>query len=133
MRLVLAEACHRAGGRRPILLEVGADWCSDCRRLQELEAEEPLKTALLRFEHVALNLGEDRQEWLRDAFRIKAIARWLVFIAPSCETPVETWKPIASRVVEPDSRKRSVGAEQLTQWLEHATAADPTTEGVSQP
>jgi len=126
VRTLLQTACKKAhAAERPLLLEVGADWCSDCRLLHKLERAEPLASTLASFEQVTLNLGEDAQEWLRDAFRIKAIARWLVFRPADCDAKVESWMPLASRVVEPASNGKGSNAETLVSWLEKG-AVSPT-------
>jgi thiol-disulfide isomerase/thioredoxin len=124
VRSLLGAACKQAqSSKKPILLEVGADWCSDCRLLHQMEATDPLRSALSGFEHVTLNLGEDAQEWLRDAFQIKAIARWLVFRPSDCSVPVESWMPLGSRVVEPASKGELSNAASLTSWLEEKQSA----------
>lgn len=121
VRALLGAACKNAhGSDQPLLLEVGADWCSDCRLLHKMEREEPLASAITGFEQVTLNLGEDAQDWLRDAFGIKAIARWLVFRPTDCDATIETWKPLASRVVEPASNGKVSNAGKLVSWLEQS-------------
>lgn len=108
---------------RPLLLEAGADWCGDCRLVHRLRASEPLKTELLNWQTLDVNLGEDQQEWLRSAFRIKAIARWFVFRPTDCGAPMESWSPIASRVVEPTSGGDDANGAFLASWLGRARRA----------
>lgn len=125
------QASHSAG--RPLLLEAGADWCGDCRLLHRMkETEGPLQAELQNWQVLTVNLGEDRHEWLRAAFRIKAIARWLVFWQPDCDAPLESWSPSSSKVVEPTSGGDSANGGRLALWLSETRKAGPkapTSEG----
>lgn len=118
-------ACQASrADRRPLLLEAGADWCGDCRLLHRMkEAEGPLKSELQNWQVLAVNLGEDRHEWLRAAFGIKAIARWLVFWQPDCDAPIESWTPTTSKVVEPTSGGDAASGERLASWLSETRKA----------
>lgn len=115
------EASVKSG--RPLLMEAGADWCGDCRAVHRLRAAEPLKTELQNWQTLDVNLGEDQQEWLRAAFRIKAIARWIVFRPTDCSAPVESWAPLASRVVEPTGGGDEASGAFLASWLGRARRA----------
>lgn len=127
LRDAAKAACQTSrSADRPLLLEAGADWCGDCRLLHRMkEADGPLKSELQSWQVVAVNLGEDRHEWLRTAFGIKAIARWLVFWLFDCGAPIESWTPSTSRVVEPTSGGDATSGERLASWLSETRKAGP--------
>jgi thiol-disulfide isomerase/thioredoxin len=119
LRSLFQKTCETAkAANKPILLNAGAGWCSDCRLLARLEQEEPLQGELSHFAQISVNLGEDAHEWLRSAFKIRGIARWIVFRPSDCQSPVESWKPQHSRVVEPASRGAETNAAELVTWLQ---------------
>lgn len=123
-RAAARSACQASvKSGRPLLFEAGADWCGDCKLVHRLRAEEPLKSELGHWETLDVNLGEDQQEWLRTAFRIKAIARWFVFRPKDCDAPIESWSSMASRIVEPTSGGDDANGAFLARWLGRARRA----------
>ena len=121
LRAEAARVCREAkSASAPLLLDVGADWCGDCRKLYELERQQPLRSALNGWKTLTINLGEDRHEWLRAAFGIKAIARWLVVHPSDCAAPLESWTVVSSRVVEPKTGRDFRGPSELAEWLDAA-------------
>lgn len=121
LRTEAARVCREAKqAATPILLDVGADWCGDCRALYALERQEPLRSGLVGWKTLSINLGEDHHEWLRAAFGIKAIARWLVLAPTDCNAPLEKWPVVTSRVVEPKTGSGFRGPDELVTWLAEA-------------
>lgn len=87
-----------------------------------MKPKPPLSSELEHWQSLDVNLGEDRHEWLRSAFQIKAIARWLVFRPTDCDAPLESWSPITGRVVEPTSGGENANGDFLAEWLASARA-----------
>lgn len=102
---------------RPVLADVGAAWCQDCRRLAKMKNESDLARQLAHYQVVRINIGEDRHEALRERFRIQSIARWLVFQPTDCSLGVLQWTPIGSLVVEPTRKAGGATSDQLAAWL----------------
>ncbi|HSC87393.1 MAG TPA: thioredoxin family protein [Polyangiaceae bacterium] len=120
LRATATAACREAQAtRRPLLLDVGADWCGDCRALYRLEREAPLADELGHYRVLSVNLGDELHGWLRQAFGIKAIARWLVLRPLDCSAPLESWPVVDSRVVEPKTGEFN-GPSELVDWLRQA-------------
>lgn len=112
--ITLAKACAAGNGRR-LLLEFVAPWCADCREMAKLD-ETPLVSETLRkrFERVRVNVGKwDRHEGLRENYRVKALATYIV-IDP------KTSKVLAQTTLEPITKKRGkkLTAEDWAAWLE---------------
>jgi thiol:disulfide interchange protein len=126
LRGLLQTTCERGKAEsKPVLLDLGAAWCSDCQLLARMEQEEPLKSELSHFVQVSVNLGEDAHEWLRTAFKIHGIARWIVFRPDDCQAAVESWKPLKSRVVEPATGGGGkTNAATLVAWLGDARGVE---------
>ena len=108
-----AKRCAAAEGRR-LLLEFVAPWCADCREMAKLE-ETPVvsETLRARFERVRVNVGKwDRHEALRDNFKVRALATYIV-IDP------KTSRVLAQTTLEPVTRQRGqkLTAEDWRRWL----------------
>ena len=108
-----AKQCAAAKGRR-LLLEFVAPWCADCREMAMLD-ETPIvsETLRARFERVRVNVGKwDRHEALRENYRVKALATYIVIDA-------KTSRVLAQTTLEPITRKRGkkLTAEDWATWL----------------
>lgn len=108
-----AKQCAAANGRR-LLLEFVAPWCADCREMAKLD-ETPIvsETLRARFERVRVNVGKwDRHEALRDNFKVRALATYIV-IDP------KTSRVLAQTTLEPITKQRGkkLTAEDWGQWL----------------
>lgn len=117
----LVLACQRAKqAGKPVLLEFGAAWCKDCRRLGGLARVEPLSAELTSWERVEVNITDpEPHEALLQAFGVRAIAHWEALIPTKCDAPAGRWRRIGSRSVEP-KRSDTATAEQLAEWLQSA-------------
>jgi thiol-disulfide isomerase/thioredoxin len=108
-----AKRCAAAEGRR-LLLEFVAPWCADCREMAKLD-ETPVvsETLRARFERVRVNVGRwDRHEALRDNFKVRALATYIV-IDP------KTSRVLAQTTLEPITKQhgKKLTAEDWKQWL----------------
>ncbi len=114
----LAEACESAKAhQRPVLIEFGASWCKDCRRLGSLARIEPLASELTEWQRVEVNITDpDPHEALLGSFGVRAIAHWEALVPTKCDVAPGRWKRVASRTVEP-KRADGATAEQLAKWL----------------
>jgi hypothetical protein len=109
----VAKQCAAAQGRR-LLLEFVAPWCADCQEMAKLD-ETPVvsETLRARFERVRVNVGRwDRHEALRDNFKVRALATYIV-IDP------KTSRVLAQTTLEPVTRTRGkkLTAEDWARWL----------------
>jgi hypothetical protein len=109
----VAKRCAADNGRR-LLLEFVAPWCADCREMAELD-ETPIvaETLRVRFERVRVNVGKwDRHEALRDNFKVRALATYIV-IDP------KTSRILAQTTLEPITKQRGkkLTAEDWNRWL----------------
>ena len=109
----LAKQCAAAKGRR-LLLEFVAPWCADCQEMAKLD-ETPIvsETLRARFERVRVNVGRwDRHEALRDNFKVRALATYIV-IDP------KTSRVLAQTTLEPITKQRGkkLTAEDWAAWL----------------
>jgi hypothetical protein len=116
--VALREACESAKAQqRPMLLEFGASWCNDCRRLGSLARIEPLAAELAKWQRVEVNITDpDPHEALLGSFGVRAIAHWEALVPTKCDVAAGRWKRVASRTVEP-KRADVATAEQLANWL----------------
>lgn len=114
----LREACQAAQRqKRPLLIEFSADWCGDCRRLEEMKKEPPLTAAWQQTPHFRVDVGHfDAHDALREAFGVKAIAAWHFVEASKCDTPASSWPRLAARTLEPRSGQ-AVTPSELAEWL----------------
>lgn len=108
-----AKQCAAANGRR-LLLEFVAPWCADCREMAKLDETPSVgETLRARFERVRVNVGKwDRHEALRDNFKVRALATYIV-IDP------KTSRVLAQTTLEPITKKRGkkLTADDWRQWL----------------
>jgi thiol-disulfide isomerase/thioredoxin len=103
-----------------VLLEFGASWCKDCRRLGGLAHVEPLASELGHWERVEVNITDpDEHEALMRTFAVRAIAHWQALLPTRCDAPVGHWRRLATRTVEPKSTDTET-AEKLAAWLARA-------------
>lgn len=123
----LLAACLEAKAKgSPLLIEFSARWCGDCRRLAEMKKEPLLASALAKTPHYVVNIGHfDHHEKLLDAFSIKSIAKWKVVSSEECDKPVEGWRQLASRTLEPATGEKVVTTSDLVAWLEEKMSASP--------
>jgi hypothetical protein len=109
----VAKQCAAANGRR-LLLEFVAPWCADCREMAKLDETAVVSETLrARFERVRVNVGKwDRHEALRDNFKVRALATYIV-IDP------KTSRVLAQTTLEPVTRTRGkkLTAEDWARWL----------------
>ncbi len=108
-----AKQCASANGRR-LLLEFVAPWCADCREMAKLDETAIVSETLRsRFERVRVNVGKwDRHEALRENYRVKALATYIV-IDP------KTSRVLAQTTLEPITKKRGkkLTPDEWQQWL----------------
>lgn len=108
-----AKQCAAAQGRR-LLLEFVAPWCADCREMARLDETTVVSEVLRqRFERVRINVGKwDRHEALRENYKVKALATYIVIDA-------KTSRVLAQTTLEPITRQRGkkLTAEDWKQWL----------------
>jgi thiol-disulfide isomerase/thioredoxin len=116
--VALREACQSAKEhQRPVLLEFGASWCKDCRRLGSLSRIEPLAAELSEWQRLEVNITDpEPHEALLGSFGVHAIAHWEALLPTKCDVAPGRWKRVASRTVEP-KRADAATAEQLAKWL----------------
>lgn len=111
--ITAAKQCAGAHGRK-LLLEFVAPWCEDCREMAELDETAVVSdTIRTRFERVRINVGKwDRHEALRENYRVKALATYIV-IEP------KTSRVLAQTTLEPITKKRGkkLTAEDWAAWL----------------
>ena len=112
------QRCER-GPERPLLLEFGAPWCPDCRKLNELKEHPELARELAHWSILKINVGEiDQNERLLAAFRVSAIATWITLAPQDCSAPLDKWPRLGRRLVEPATGARGdSNAKQLWLWL----------------
>jgi thiol-disulfide isomerase/thioredoxin len=108
-----AKRCAASQGRR-LLLEFVAPWCADCQEMAKLD-ETPVvsETLRARFERVRVNVGKwDRHEALRDNFKVRALATYIVIDPKSSRV-------LAQTTLEPITKQRGkkLTAEDWAAWL----------------
>ena len=112
---------------RPILLEFGADWCTDCRRVEALKSDPELQKELSHWVAIKVNVGRyDRHMDLVNHFEVKSIARWIALSPDSekadiCKVSPANWRILADSVIEPVSGSASMKtASDIVAWLQTA-------------
>ncbi len=117
----LRQACSQGlVDKEPVLLDFGANWCGDCKKLHAMKERAPLAEELTHFQMVDINITDpDKHAALMSAYQVKAIARWVVLRPTDCSAPVTDWPRGATRVVEPSSSGDAT-ADQLVAWLRAA-------------
>lgn len=125
----LLQACMKSNTTgKPVLLELGADWCTDCRRVEALKSEGALSEELSRWIQVKVNVGQyDRHQWLIDHFRVDSIARWIALkpgadtLQEGCNGDPRQWIVKKDTVLEPMSDANSLKtAPEIVTWLQQA-------------
>jgi hypothetical protein len=111
--ITAAKQCASAQGRK-LLLEFVAPWCDDCREMARLDETAVVSDAIRqRFERVRINVGKwDRHEALRENYRVKALATYVV-IDP------RTSRVLAQTTLEPITKQRGqkLTADAWASWL----------------
>lgn len=125
----LLSACMESNtSGRPILFQLGADWCVDCRRVEALKEDPELQKELKEWVQLKVNVGQhDRHEWLLEAFEVESIARWIA-LKPNpetqrvgCNATPQKWIILQDTVLEPISDATSLkSSEDLVAWLKQA-------------
>jgi len=117
----LRQACSQGlVDKEPLLLDFGANWCGDCKKLHIMKERAPIADELAHFQVVDINITDpDKHAALMRAYQVKAIARWVVLRPTDCSAPVTDWPRGATRVVEPSSSGDAT-ADQLVAWLRAA-------------
>lgn len=112
---------------RPVLLEFGADWCTDCRRVEALKSDPELQQELSHWVPIKVNVGRyDRHLDLVNQFEVKSIARWIALAPDSdkadiCKASPTQWRILADSVIEPVSGADSMKtAGDIVAWLQTA-------------
>lgn len=106
IRSALSRATEREGH---LLLIFGANWCSDCRRVEELLSQPPASDVLNeRYETVKVNIdsGADR---LSAHYGVSRIATLVVLDAES--------RRVAQSTLEPISNRTGLSSAALADWL----------------
>lgn len=119
------EVCERARNEgRPILLELSADWCGDCRKLAEMKSHAPLRSEIAEWEWFTVNVGDGFQHPdVMRAFRVDAIAKLVVVRPPNCAAPLRAWRPLATRTLSDLPDEAQPLNESLTRWLAQQRAS----------
>jgi len=113
--LEAAKVSARANDRR-ILLDFGADWCSDCREVLRL-AHEPAVAALLadQYETIVIDVGRfDRHTELLEHYGIDHIATLVVLDANGDRIAQTTLEPISGEA-------SGLTDARLASWLRNPT------------
>jgi thioredoxin 1 len=108
--LAAAKDQARREGKR-VLLEFVAPWCSDCREVAKIAAQEPAASVMHeKYVLVPVNVGRfDRNKALLREHEIQVIAA-LVVIDPD-------GRHIAKTTLEPISKKDALTPQELAEWL----------------
>lgn len=108
--LAAAKEKARAEGKW-VLLEFVASWCTDCREVAKIARQEPAASVLAeKYIVVPVNVGRfNRNKALIAEHQIKVIAA-LVVLDPD-------GKRIAKTTLEPITKKNTLTAESLAEWL----------------
>ena len=112
LRQRIDAAITRAGAQgRQVLLDFGANWCSDCREVLRVMHQSPARDLLeSRYETVVIDVGQfDRHQSLRDRYDVERIATLVVLTGSGERLAQTTLEPISSGV--------SLTAENLAAWL----------------
>jgi thioredoxin-like negative regulator of GroEL len=109
-------ACQEARQtNRPILIDVGAEWCAWCKKLDATSFRDPEVVRRVAGSYVAFHLDADKQEALVQKFQISSFPTLLVVSADG---------KILGR------REGYVGAVELKNWLERwASVSSRTASG----
>jgi thiol:disulfide interchange protein len=112
-----ARARARSSGRK-VLLDLVADWCSDCREVVRVSREEPARSVLEeRYVVLYVDVGRfDRHRALLREHEVDRIAT-LIVLDP------ETGRRIARTTLEPISTGQGLTPEALAAWLREPTGS----------
>ncbi len=113
----IAEARTRArASGRQVLLDLVADWCSDCREVVRVSREEPARSVLEeRYVVVYVDVGRfDRHRALLREHEVDRIAT-LIVLDPA------SGRRVARTTLEPISTGRGLTPEALAAWLRAPT------------
>ncbi|HBS03827.1 MAG TPA: hypothetical protein DEA96_02605 [Leptospiraceae bacterium] len=126
---VLLQACMQSNRTdKPILLQFGADWCSDCRRVEALKQDSALKEELQNWVDIKVNVGQyDRHKDLIQGFSVTSISRWIA-LRPNpetrengCNSNPGRWIVLQDTVLEPVSDAKSLKtSSEIVAWLRQA-------------
>lgn len=118
IQMLATERCQRHP-ERPFLLDFGAPWCRDCRRLAELTKHAELERELSHWASLKINVGDfDQNTRLLAAFGVRAIAHWVALAPHDCAAPIDDWPRLGDRRVEPVTGGRGdANPQHLWQWL----------------
>lgn len=108
--LAAAKEQARRENKR-VLLEFVAPWCTDCREVAKIAAQEPAASVLReKYVLVPVNVGRfDRHKALLKEHQIKVIAA-MVVIDPD-------GRHVAKTTLEPITKKDALTPEELAEWL----------------
>ncbi len=117
---IAAELCRSLKPKQRLLLEFSAPWCTDCRRLKQMERQEPLRRALARWARLEINVRDfEKNDRLLRAFSVRSIAHWVALQGGQCEKSLANWPRLDSRSVEPTTQGAST-PDEIANWLDNA-------------
>ena len=112
----LKTACERGAAQsKPLLVELGAEWCAGCIDLLRMEARAPLTGELHHWQRISVNVGQfDQHRGLIEAWGVEEIPHWALVFGADCSASADKWTPFRSRPV----RVGSVLPKGLAEYLE---------------
>ncbi|GEM_PF-1586256 len=129
LKEALLQACVKSNSAdKPILLQMGADWCTDCRRVEAMKQEAALSDELSHWVDVRINVGQyDRHPWIVEHFEVNSIARWIAMkpnpqtAQEGCNSDPTLWTVLQDTVLEPISDSSSLKTTaEVVSWLKQA-------------